>query len=105
MNPYLKKKRSSGGVKMAGGGYAMKRKPMGMQKGGEAKKKKKSRTGTEVMLDVLEPVDKLAKFVNRNITDKFLNTSNRKDSRQLAKEEYGRNRKRWKDKQIKEAGG
>ena len=104
MNPYLKKKRSTGGVKMAGGGYAMKRKPMGMQKGGEAKKKK-SRTGTEVMLDVLKPVDTLAKFVNRNITDKFLNDSGKKDSRQLAKEEYARHRKRWKDKQIKEAGG
>lgn len=100
MNPYLKKK-SSTRMKMAGGGYAKK---MKMAEGGEAKKKKKT-TSTDVILKVMKPVNEVAKFVNRNITDKFLNDSGRKDSRQLAKEEYGRNRKRWKDEQIKKAGG
>lgn len=104
MNPYMKKK-SSTRMKMAGGGYATKRK-MGMAKGGEAKKKDDEKyKNKSTLVKVLKPVNEVAKFVNRNITDKFLNNSGRKDSRQLAKEQYGRNRKRWKDEQIKKAGG
>jgi len=88
MNPYMKKKSSS---------------RMKMASGGEAKKKKT--TSTDVILKVLKPVNEVAKFVNKNITDKFLNDSGKKDSRQEATETYGKNRKRWRDKQIKEAGG
>lgn len=104
MNPYMKQAPRKRGNMYKGGSV----KKMKMAEGGEAKKKKKT-SMTDVALAVGKPINEVAKFFNKNVTDKFLVSDHQKkgkeDSVQSARKQYQKNRKNWQESRIKKAGG